>query len=109
VNGFVGLGYFFTESSVGGSSNFPGDDFARTVNFDDVSLAYGAGAGLGIRLGTGRRPIYLNFEGQYRRHGDTEYLREGSILDDGFGGVVITPLFSDADFVLLQLGISIGL
>lgn len=109
VNGFVGLGYFFTESSVGGSSNFHFDDFARTINFDDVSLAYGGGGGLGLRLGNGYRPIYLNLEAQYRRHGATEYLREGSIVDDGFGGVIISPLRSDADFLLVQLGVSVGL
>lgn len=109
LNGFVGLGYFFTESSVGGSSNFEFDDFARTLNFDDVSFAWGGGGGLGVRLGNGFRPIYLNFDAQYRNHGETEYLREGSIVDDGFGGIIITPLRSEADFLLFQLGVSVGL
>lgn len=109
VNGFVGLGYFFTESSVRGSSNFEFDSFARTLNFDDVSLAYGAGGGLGVRLGNGRTPVFLNFEAQYRKHGKTEYLVEGSIIDDGFGGVFIDPLFTDADFLLVQVGLSVGL
>lgn len=109
VNGFVGLGYFFTESSVGGSSDFDFDDFARTTNFDDVSFAYGGGGGLGLRLGRGYRPVYLNFEVQYRNHGETEYLREGSIVDDGFGGLIISPLLSEADFLLFQVGVSIGL
>lgn len=109
VNGFVGLGYFFTESSVRGSSDFEFDTFARTVNFDDVSFAYGAGAGLGLRLKRSRHPVYLNIDAQYRRHGETEYLREGSILDDGFGGVLIEPLRSEADFMVVQLGLSVGL
>jgi hypothetical protein len=34
---------------------------------------------------------------------------EGSIWDDGFGGVVISPLFGDADILLLSVGVSIGL
>lgn len=109
LNGFVGLGYFFTESSVGGTGNFGHDDFARTVNFDDASLAYGGGGGIGLRLGHGRNPVYLNFEAQYRNHGRTEYLREGGIIDDGFGGVIVSPLVSDADFLLVQLGVSVGL
>ncbi len=108
VNGFVGLGYFFTESSLGGTSGFD-PEFARTLNFDDASFAYGGGGGLAVRLGSGRTPVYLNFEAQYRNHGETEYLREGSIIDDGFGGVIIEPLLSDADFVLVQVGISVGL
>ncbi len=109
VNGFVGLGYFFTESSVGGSSNFDFQDFASTINFDDVSFAYGLGGGLGLRLSRGRTPVYLDFDVQYRRHGKTEYLREGSVIDDGFGGLIIEPIFSDADFTLFQVGVSVGL
>lgn len=109
VNGFVGVGYFFTESSAGGSSNWDYDGFARTLNFDDASFAYGAGGGIGLRVGNGFRPIYLNFDAQYRWHGETEYLREGSIVDDGFGGTVIYPLLSDADFLLFTAGVSVGL
>lgn len=109
VNGFVGLGYFFTESSVGGSSDWDHDGFASTLNFDDARFAYGAGGGLALRLGNGLRPIYLNFDAQYRRHGETEYLREGSIVDDGFGGTTIYPLLSEADFLLFQVGVSVGL
>lgn len=109
VNGFVGIGYFFTESSAGGSANRHYDDFARTLNFDDASFAYGAGGGLGLRLGHGFHPVYLNFDAQYRWHGETEYLREGSIVDDGFGGTVIYPLLSDANFLFFQVGVSVGL
>lgn len=109
VNGFVGVGYFFTESSVGGTANWDYSGFASTLNYDDTRFAYGGGGGVGVRLGNGFRPIYLNFDAQYRRHGQTEYLREGSIVDDGYGGTVIYPLLSDADFLLIQVGISVGL
>lgn len=108
LNGAVGLGYFFTESSVEGSGNFDFQDFARTTNFDDLSFAYGVGGGLGIALGSGPRPVRLALDLQYRDHGRTRYLREGSIEEDGTGRVFIRPLESDADLFLLQVGVSFG-
>lgn len=108
VNGAVGLGYFYTQSSVEGSANFRFDEFARTTNFDDLSLGYGGGGGLGIALARGRTPLYLVFDIQYRSHGETRYLREGSIREDAAGGVTITPLRSDADVLVAQVGVSIG-
>jgi hypothetical protein len=108
VNGSVGLGYFFTESSVGDDSGFYFDEFARTTNFDDLSFAYGLGGGLGIALRRGPNPLLLALDLQYRDHGETRYLREGSIEEDGFGGVFIHPLRSDAEVLVLQLGVSVG-
>ena len=109
VNGFVGLGYFFTESSVRGGYPYDYIGYGRTLNFDDVSFAYGAGGGLGVRLGHGRTPVFLKLDAQYRRHGETEYLVPGSIIDDGDGGAFIQPLFSQVDFLLFQVGVSVGL
>lgn len=109
LNGVVGLGYFFTESEVRGSSNPFFDDFARTTNFDDLSFAYGAGGGLGLALSGGRRPFLLVLDLQVRNHGRTRYLREGSITEDGTGRIFLDPLESDADVLLVQLGVSFGL
>lgn len=109
VNGFVGLGYFFTESSVRGGYGYDYAGYGTTLNFDDVSLAYGVGGGLGIRLGRGRTPVFLKLDAQYRRHATTEYLVPGSIVDDGLGGAFIDPLLSDVDFMLFQVGLSVSL
>lgn len=103
VNGFVGVGYFFTESSV--NDGFV--DFGSTLNFDDTTFAYGFGGGLGLQLGRGS--VELNLDVQYRKHDDAEYLREGGIIDDGFGGVILNPIRSDADFLTFQVGVSVGL
>ncbi len=107
VNGFVGMGYFYTESSI--HDSYYHDSFGRTTNFDDVSLGYGGGGGLALVLGHGRNPLSVNFDVQYRRYDDTEYLVEGSIWDDGFGGVVISPLLSDVEMVHFTVGVSVGL
>lgn len=108
INGAVGLGYFFTESSVRGSGNLRFDDFARTTNFDDLSFAYGAGGGVAVALSRSRR-LFLVLDGQYRDHGRTRYLREGSVREEGGGRVTVTPLESDANLLVLQLGLSVGL
>ena len=112
VNGFVGLGYFFTVSSVE-----PGWDLYQTlhrdspyegttVNFDDVRAAYGVGGGLAIPVSRSAKPVVLKLEAQYRRHGRTEYLVPGSIVEDGFGGSSFSPIASDVDFLLFQVGLT---
>lgn len=102
VNGYVGMGYFFTQSSlIDGPVSF-----GSTLNFDDWALGYGFGGGLGVEL---NRRLMLTFETQYRMHDDVEYLREGGIIDDGFGGVILNPILSDADFLVFQIGVSFGL
>ncbi|WP_420635242.1 hypothetical protein [Candidatus Palauibacter sp.] len=109
VNGFVGVGYFFTVSSIDRWEPFESYDYGTTVNFDDVRLAYGAGGGLAIRLNQSNTPLSLKLEVQYRRHGRTKYLLPGSIVEDGVGGTSFTPIYSDADFMLFQVGVAVGL
>jgi hypothetical protein len=107
VNGFAGLGYFFTVSSVErGWELYESPDYGTTVNFDDVRAAYGFGGGLAIPINRSAKPAVLRLEAQYRRHGRTEYLVPGSIVEDGFGGSSFSPIASDVDFVLFQLGLT---
>ena len=108
MNGAVGLGYFFTESEVKGSGNFRFDDFARTTNFDDLSFSWGGGGGIEIGLRSGPNPLLLHFDAQYRNHGRTEFLREGSIEEDASGRVTFDPLRAEADLLLLRAGLSFG-
>ena len=109
VNGFVGLGYFFTVSSVERWELFESFDSGTTVNFDDVRAAYGLGGGLAIRLNRSGNPLMLRLEAQYRRHGRTEYLVPGSLVEDRLGSTSFTPIASDADFMLFQVGVTLGL
>lgn len=110
VNGFVGLGYFFTVSSV--ERGWNGWDFyespyqGTTVNFDDLRAAYGFGGGLAIPVSRSAKPVVLKLEAQYRRHGRTEYLVPGSIVEDGFGGSSFSHISSDVDFLLFQVGLT---
>lgn len=106
VNAIGGLSYFFTESSVKGTANV--GTFARTTNFSDLTYALGVGGGVYIPLGGGVSPVLLDLGLQYRTHGRTRYLREGSIRDDGTGGISFTPIESDTDLLLIRLGLSFG-
>lgn len=107
VNAFAGLGYFFTVSSVEhGWDLYDSPYDGTTVNFDDVRAAYGFGGGLSIPFNWSDKPVLLRLEAQYRRHGRTQYLVPGSIVEDGFGGSSFSPIASDVDFVLFQLGLT---
>lgn len=109
LNAAAGLGYFYTESSVRGTRDHRRRDFARTTNFSDTKLSYGAGGGLQLGLRPGRRPLHLEIDVQYRRHGHTRYLTEGDIREDETGRLIIQPVSSDADLWVLRLGLSFGL
>ena len=107
LNGFAGLGYFFTVSSVErGWELYESPDYGTTLNFDDVRAAYGFGGGLAIPMSPSAKPGVLRLEAQYRRHGRTEYLVPGSIVENGFGESSFSPIASDVDFVLFQIGMT---
>jgi len=109
INGFVGFGYFYTQSSLrepGGPCCYDyGPSFFSSTNFDDMSFAYGGGGGLGIALSSNER-FLLTLDAQYRHHQTTRYLREGSIEEDRYGNVYITAFESAVDLVLLRFGVS---
>ena len=107
LNGFVGVSYIFTESSVGGTSS--GYEFASTTNYDDASFAYGGGAGLYIPVGHGRNPVSIDAGLQYRHNGQAEYLVEGGITDHPDGSITLHPIRSETNLWNFHIGVSVGL
>ena len=107
VNGFAGVSYIFTESSVGGTSS--GESFASTTNFDDASFAYGGGAGLYVPLSRRRNPVSLDLGVTYRHNGAAEYLRHGDITDNPDGSITLHPVFSETNLLTFHVGVSVGL
>lgn len=108
LSGTAGLSYFFTQSSVEGSSDL--EPFARSTNFDDATFAWSAGGGLYIPLRRGRKnPLSLDIGAQYHANGEARYLREGSIREDGTGAIFFDPIRSQTNLVTYQLGITVGL
>jgi hypothetical protein len=110
LNGTAGLSYFFTRSSVEGSSDI--EPFASSTNFDDATFAWSAGGGLYIplRRGNGRKnPVSLDVGAQYHANGEARYLREGSIREDDTGEIFFDPIRSQTDLITYRLGITVGL
>jgi hypothetical protein len=101
-NGFVGLSYFATESSV---SDWP--DSPYTVNYDDLVPAFGVGGGIQIKLKKGVNPPILNLGVRYQMHPTTEYLTKGDVVDTP-GGTYLYPVESRTDMLLFQVGIAVG-
>lgn len=106
VNASGGLAYFATTSSVKGDND--GEAFASDTNQDDVTLAWSAGGGVMIPLSHGRTPVALNLGAQYHGNGNVEYVKEGDIIDEPDGSITINPTRSDANFVSIRLGVTIG-
>jgi hypothetical protein len=106
ANGFVGVSYIFTSSSVGGTAS--GESFATTTNFDDASFAYGAGGGLYIPLSVRRNPVSLDLGVTYRHNGEAEYLRHGDIVDNPDGSITLFPVRSQTNLVTFHVGVSVG-
>ncbi len=107
VFGQLGSSYFYTQTSVAGSSS-ESFDFARTTNYHDWVFARQLGGGLQIPLGRSRRgtSVLLDLGATYSYHGPTRYLNENSIVKVGEGQYEFHPINSDANLVTYRLGIS---
>lgn len=106
LNGTVGLGYFFTQSSLSG--RYTDEAFDSRTNFQDVTYAWTGGAGLYIPVTTGNTPVSIDLGARYHANGRARYLREGSIEETSGGGLTYTPIESETNLVVYQLGVSIG-
>jgi opacity protein-like surface antigen len=106
VNGGVGYSYFFTESSVEGSSNE--EPFASTNNFDDGTFSWAAGGGLTIPISSGRTPVSIDLGVRYNHNSEVDYLTKGAIEDLPDGSIRINPVRSAAHLVTYMIGISLA-
>jgi hypothetical protein len=107
LNAGIGFSHFETASRLEGD----GDDnsFGRTPHLGDTGFAFTGGGGLYIPLHFGDTPWAIDVSARYHRNGTISYLREGDIHDEPDGSISFTPTRTRADFVTLQLGVSVGL
>jgi hypothetical protein len=113
IEALGGFSYLFTDTTVYDNDSLDSDEIASDINFDDGALAFGAGAGMEIRLGRGwrgvhgvRRPEYfLDIKVRYLAGGTAQYLRKGSIVYDG-GEVTYLYNESKTNLVSAQIGLS---
>lgn len=107
MHGGIGLSNFVTITSAEGSNNT--ETFASTTNFNDWTFAWYGGGGLQFQISHGDNPVSLDFGLRYQGHGETRYLREGSIRPTPGGGISFTPIQSQTNILVPHLGVQIGL
>lgn len=100
--GSVGIGYFFTESSVKGS-NTSAEPFASTLNFDDTTTGATVGGGLRVPVW---EALSVDFGVEYRRYRNARYLTEGDIIEQPDGSVILRVNESDAELMVYRLGVN---
>jgi hypothetical protein len=105
--GSVGLAYFWTQTSARGTAS--SGDFATSINFDDVTANWTGGGGLVLQVSHGRNPVFIDFGMRHVANGEVEYLNEDSVIDGGPGGPEFTPIRSEANVTLWQVGVAVGL
>lgn len=107
VFGTVGVAHFATETSVRGSNEDRGDDFASSTNLEDTSLALTGGGGFMVRVSGGENPVSLDFSASYQYNGETEYLTHGGV--QSYGPNEFPTVLSDTNMVAIRVGLSVGL
>lgn len=107
VNATGGFSYFSTTSSLKGDNN--SESFADDTNHDDITMAWTAGGGVLIPVSSGRTPISINLGAQYHANGNVEYVTEDGIREGTGDRYIIEPVRSDANFVSIRLGVTIGI
>jgi len=106
VNASAGLAYFATTSSVKGDNS--SESFASDTNFDDFTLCWGMGGGIAIPVSRGHTTVAIDLGAQYHGNGSVEYLTEGDIIENPSGPPTLNVTRSQANFVSIRLGVSIG-
>jgi len=84
------------------------DRFSGATTFGDLTLAYTGGAGVGLRLGGGASPVWLDLSTRYMGTGPTRWVREGNIPVGYISGVYLKPTNSPTTLVAYQLSVSVG-
>jgi hypothetical protein len=117
VDGFVGLNYLFTSTSVQNIGRLD-ENVATSTNVDDAAFSYGGGVGMMVRLfhddypmvdeegNSGVHDGYIDFRVRYS-HGDkARYLTSGSIIREG-GSVRYNITESRTDMLTALLGFTV--
>ena len=108
VSAGIGAQVFFTESNVEDLGSNDSSDLS-TTNLSDWTSAWTFGAGVYLPISRGHTNVSVDAGVQFVHGGRAQYLKPGSIQDNG-NQIQITPLESaDTRVALVRLGIRIGL
>lgn len=85
------------------------EQFAVTENASDFSSAVVFGGGVYVPLGGRASMAMLTLGARYYYGGEATYLPEGGIEDNPDGSVTLYPARTKTDFIIWQLGVSVGI
>lgn len=107
IYGSVGGSNFATITRAKGSNN--ANPFASSTNFNDWTWALTGGGGMMYQISHGNTPVFIDGGLRYQTHGRTRYLREGSLETDPGGNVVISPVESETNLLVVHFGVQVKL
>lgn len=107
ANAAFAITNFRTTSSI--EDRQTSETFATTENASDFSSAVVFGGGVYIPIGGRASTAMLTLGGKYYYGGEATYLPEGGIQDNDDGSVTLFPARTKTDFVIWQLGVSVGI
>lgn len=107
ANAAFAITNFRTTSSI--QDRQTSETFATTENASDFSSAVLFGGGVYIPVGGRTSTAMLTLGGKYYYGGEATYLPEGGIQDNEDGSVTLFPARTRTDFVIWQLGVSVGI
>lgn len=104
VGGSIGFASFVTSSKVAGSNQYSGNAFASSNNYSDGTFAKTLYGGVYIPVGAKGGAIDLGL--RYHFNGEARYLTDDDISFDQNNDPVLSPRFSRADLLTIQVGFS---
>jgi hypothetical protein len=102
----AGFAYFWTETSLAGTVDTT--DVNSTTNLSDFVFSATVGGGLLIKVNQGPSPVFLTLSAYYQWNGTVTYMSEDSISETFNGTPTITVFESEANLVVLAVGVSVG-
>lgn len=107
ANAAIALTNFRTTSSI--EDRQTSENFATTENASDFASAVVFGGGMYVPIGGRASTAMLTIGGKYYYGGEATYLPEGGIQDNPDGSVTLFPARTKTDFVIWQLGVTVGI
>ncbi len=107
ANAAFAITNFRTTSSI--EDRQTSETFATTENASDFSSAVVFGGGVYVPIGGRTSTAMLTLGGKYYYGGEATYLPEGGIQDNDDGSVTLFPARTETDFVIWQLGVTVGI
>jgi hypothetical protein len=104
VGGSIGFAAFVTSSSVSGSMQSSSESFASSTNYSDGTFAKTLFGGFYLPIGTSGGAIDIGV--RYHWNGEARYLTDRDISFDAHNTPVLSPRFTRADLMTIQVGFS---